>query len=100
MKRDLERTEEQVNISSSPPEYLESVAPAISEPPAPETADEPKQDLPINVLVIGETQNGKSTMIRQMGVYAGVPDINVKIGFGMGKPLQPRDAFCNAEYNR
>ena len=100
MKKNLERTEEQEDISSSPPEYLESVAPAVFESREPEAADEPKQDLPINVLVIGETQNGKSTMIRQMGVYAGVPDINVKIGFGMRKPLQPRDAFCNAEYNR
>ena len=100
MKRDLERTEEQEDISSSPPEYLETIAPAVSESREPETTDEPKQDLPINVLVIGETQNGKSTMIRQMGVYAGVPDINVKIGFGMRKPLHPHDAFCNTEFNR
>ena len=100
MKEKLGRTEEQEGISSSPPENLESVAKAVSDSQEPEKTDEPKLDLPINVLVIGETQNGKSTMIRQMGVYAGVPDINVKIGFGMRKPLQPLNAFCNTDYNR
>ena len=37
---------------------------------------------PINVLIIGETAQGKSTLIRQLGVYGGSPGIRVGIGFG------------------
>jgi hypothetical protein len=44
------------------------------------------QDLAINVLIVGETQNGKSTLIRQIGVYSGVPDLDVRIGFGIFIP--------------
>lgn len=65
-----------------PPEYSESVPPDILDTQDRKSKELPKKDLPMNVLIIGETQNGKSTMIRQIGVYAGVPDINIKIGFG------------------
>jgi hypothetical protein len=42
-----------------------------------------KRVSPINVLIIGETQNGKSTMIRQLGLYAGMPEIQINIGRGI-----------------
>ena len=77
------RPDNQEDVLSSPPGYSEDVAAEECNSYESEKQDEPKEDLPINVLVIGETQNGKSTMIRQMGIYAGVPDINVKIGFGI-----------------
>ena len=99
MKKEVESTDELEGFPS-PPAYSDDIAPIDCDSQEPEKTDEPKQDLPINVLVIGETQNGKSTMIRQMGVYAGVPDINVKIGFGMRKTLQPNDEFCSANYSR
>jgi len=44
------------------------------------------QDFAINVLIVGETQNGKSTLIRQMGVYSGEPDLDIRIGFGNSFP--------------
>lgn len=37
---------------------------------------------PLNVLILGETANGKSTLIRQLGVYAGDTYPSVKIGDG------------------
>ena len=37
---------------------------------------------PIIVLVVGETQHGKSTLIRQIGRYAGATDLDIKIGRG------------------
>jgi predicted GTPase len=37
---------------------------------------------PLNVIILGETANGKSTLIRQLGVYAGDTNPNVKIGDG------------------
>jgi hypothetical protein len=36
----------------------------------------------ITVLVVGETQQGKSTMIRQFSRYAGIPDLDIDIGVG------------------
>jgi ABC-type polar amino acid transport system ATPase subunit len=36
----------------------------------------------INVLIVGETQHGKSTLIRQIGHYAGVTDLDIKVGRG------------------
>jgi predicted GTPase len=41
------------------------------------------EDLPRNILIIGETANGKSTLIRQLGRYAGNYKLNVKIGYGL-----------------
>lgn len=41
-----------------------------------------KAEPPLNVLILGETANGKSTLIRQLGIYAGDKDPNVKIGYG------------------
>ncbi|KAK3169506.1 hypothetical protein OEA41_008890 [Lepraria neglecta] len=76
------RPYDQEDVLTAPPRYSEDVAAEECNSYESEKQDEPKEDLPINVLVVGETQNGKSTMIRQMGVYAGVPDINVKIRFG------------------
>ncbi|PNP78511.1 hypothetical protein FNYG_08141 [Fusarium nygamai] len=38
--------------------------------------------LPSNVLILGETANGKSTLIRQLGVYAGNKSPDVEIGHG------------------
>jgi predicted GTPase len=70
--------------SEAPPQYDPSTA-----PPEAVLSDEkmkasiPQEELPINVLIIGETQNGKSTMIKQLGRYAGVPEIDVNIGMGM-----------------
>jgi predicted GTPase len=40
-----------------------------------------------NVLILGETANGKSTLIRQLGVYAGDPNPNVGIGYGICSPI-------------
>jgi hypothetical protein len=42
---------------------------------------------PLNVLVLGEMANGKSTMIRQLNIYAGNP--NPDVGIGYGKPMTP-----------
>ncbi|KAI7760708.1 hypothetical protein LZL87_007920 [Fusarium oxysporum] len=39
-------------------------------------------ELPSNVLILGETANGKSTLIRQLGVYAGNKNPDVEIGHG------------------
>ncbi|KAK1750068.1 hypothetical protein QBC47DRAFT_418374 [Echria macrotheca] len=37
---------------------------------------------PINILILGETQNGKSTLIKQLGVYGRKRDNNIGIGNG------------------
>jgi hypothetical protein len=37
---------------------------------------------PIIVLIVGETQHGKSALIRQIGRYAGATDLDIKIGGG------------------
>jgi len=37
---------------------------------------------PINLLILGETANGKSTLIKQLGVYGGHGDIDIDIGYG------------------
>ncbi|OIW28705.1 hypothetical protein CONLIGDRAFT_617637 [Coniochaeta ligniaria NRRL 30616] len=37
---------------------------------------------PINILILGETQNGKSTLIKQLGVYGKKRDNNINIGHG------------------
>ncbi|KAF5021793.1 hypothetical protein F66182_6168 [Fusarium sp. NRRL 66182] len=36
----------------------------------------------INVLILGETANGKSTLVKQLGIYSGNPNPRVKIGYG------------------
>lgn len=44
-------------------------------------------DEPINVLILGETANGKSTLIRRLGTYSGNETPDVLIGNGkIGKP--------------
>ncbi|KAK6334774.1 hypothetical protein TWF718_010220 [Orbilia javanica] len=40
------------------------------------------QDGPINVLIVGETQQGKSTLVKHIHTYAGLPDPNIEIGSG------------------
>jgi hypothetical protein len=37
---------------------------------------------PINVLVVGETQQGKSTLIKRITKYAGAPKHDIKVGDG------------------
>ncbi|KAF3933398.1 hypothetical protein ABW19_dt0207167 [Dactylella cylindrospora] len=36
----------------------------------------------INVLIVGETQQGKSTLVQNINTYAGQSDINIEIGSG------------------
>ncbi|KAK0741548.1 hypothetical protein B0T18DRAFT_449860 [Schizothecium vesticola] len=43
------------------------------------TRDAPK---PVNILILGETQNGKSTLIKQLGVYSKKRDNDIGIGNG------------------
>ncbi|KAH6889465.1 hypothetical protein B0T10DRAFT_572933 [Thelonectria olida] len=51
--------------------------------PAPQHEDTGrKAKPPVNVLILGETANGKSTLIRQLGVCAGNTNPDVKIGYG------------------
>jgi len=75
-----------------PPQYDEAAGPG-----EPMLSDEkmktniPQEDLPINVLIIGETQNGKSTMIKQLGRYAGEPEIDVNIGMGTYSLFETHD---------
>lgn len=40
------------------------------------------KDESINVLIVGETQQGKSTLIKQLSKYAGTPDLDIGIGNG------------------
>ncbi|KAK6354296.1 hypothetical protein TWF730_008707 [Orbilia blumenaviensis] len=40
------------------------------------------QEGPINVLIVGETQQGKSTLIKNIHTYADLPDLDIKIGSG------------------
>ncbi|KLU91322.1 hypothetical protein MAPG_09843 [Magnaporthiopsis poae ATCC 64411] len=51
-----------------------------SGPAAP--ASTPHADKPINVLILGETANGKSTLIRRLGTYSGNEAPDVVIGNG------------------
>lgn len=37
--------------------------------------DQEKPEDPIIILIVGETQQGKSTLIRQIGRYAGAADL-------------------------
>lgn len=82
------RTDDEIDDSAPPPEYSEPAPAEDADAPgngahgSQSTEELPKKEVPLNILVIGETQNGKSTMIKQIGVYAGVPDIDIKIGFG------------------
>lgn len=87
----MTKRNEYTKPEAAPPKYSQQ---SNHEQPKPETrtgADTPAAGLPINVLIIGETQNGKSTMIRQMGVYAGMPELNIQIGFGKTLPFR----LCN-----
>lgn len=76
-----------------PPQYSQHSSHKEPKSETKTDADIPTADLPINVLIIGETQNGKSTMIRQMGVYAGVPELNIRIGFGRTLSLRLSNQF-------
>ncbi|KAK3329986.1 hypothetical protein B0H66DRAFT_42635 [Apodospora peruviana] len=74
-------------VSTPPPQYTESVPGSSSngtngfpnDAKVPLGGDGPKR---INVLILGETANGKSTLVKQLGIYGGNPDPKVKIGFG------------------
>ncbi|KAK0636074.1 hypothetical protein B0T17DRAFT_612858 [Bombardia bombarda] len=47
------------------------------------TADEPSvRPKPINILILGETANGKSTLIKQLGVYGKKRNNDIGIGNG------------------
>jgi predicted GTPase len=65
-----------------PPEY--QAMPAIAPEPAANGEPAPVSELqrPLNVLILGETANGKSTLIRQLSVYAGNAHPEIKIGYG------------------
>ena len=69
----------------APPQYFDTEIPLHVQPDE-KKGESDERESPKNILIVGETANGKSTLIRQMGVYACVPDINVKIGYGI--------AFC------
>ncbi|KAF5581821.1 hypothetical protein FPCIR_9929 [Fusarium pseudocircinatum] len=49
-------------------------------------------ELPSNILILGETVNGKSTLIRQLGVYTGNKNPDVEIGHG--------NLSCTKEFGR
>ncbi|KID81314.1 hypothetical protein MGU_11313 [Metarhizium guizhouense ARSEF 977] len=52
-------------------------------PSIPPSADTPSSATEtINVLIVGETQQGKSTLIKQLAQYAGIPPLDVDIGDG------------------
>jgi predicted GTPase len=75
------------NMNSPAPHN--AVSPETSSPTASAPADQKqakdtgkKAEPPLNVLILGETANGKSTLIRQLGVYAGNRNPDVKIGYG------------------
>jgi predicted GTPase len=76
--------------TSPPPPYKKDVVPNEK---VSDTA-QPKEEKPINVLIVGETQNGKSTLVKQIGVYAGVPNIDVQVGSGMSSFL-PHPSLLN-----
>lgn len=44
-------------------------------------------EVAVNVLIVGETQNGKSTLIRQIGIYTGASELDVRIGLGTSSYL-------------
>ncbi|KAK6510885.1 hypothetical protein TWF506_009976 [Arthrobotrys conoides] len=48
----------------------------------PDPAGPSIQDGPINILIVGETQQGKSTLVKHIHTYAGLPDPDIKIGSG------------------
>ncbi|KAK6511372.1 hypothetical protein TWF481_000289 [Arthrobotrys musiformis] len=52
------------------------------EAPPPGTYIPAAQDGPINVLIVGETQQGKSSLVRNIHGYADLPDPNIQIGGG------------------
>jgi hypothetical protein len=62
------------NLPDGPERVEEETAP----PPPPYTTEG------INVLIVGETQQGKSTLIKQLSKYAGLSDLNIAIGRGNG----------------
>ena len=49
----------------------------------PERKQKDEKGLRKHILFIGETGNGESTLIRQMGVYASNTNIDPEIGSGM-----------------
>ncbi|KAF3093200.1 hypothetical protein TWF706_008815 [Orbilia oligospora] len=62
-----------MNYTELPPRY-EGLPPDLAGPSI--------QDGPINVLIVGETQQGKSTLVKHIHTYAGLPDPDIKIGSG------------------
>lgn len=58
--------------------------PAETGEPAGPTYEEAAQENRIIVLIVGETQHGKSTLIKQIGRYAKSSDLHIRIGNGNG----------------
>ncbi|KAJ6257429.1 hypothetical protein Dda_8320 [Drechslerella dactyloides] len=61
--------------------------PSEAEASTSEDAEESAPDIPydgsvLNVLVVGETQQGKSTLVRNLLEYAKMPEADVKVGNG------------------
>lgn len=78
-----------INMDMPPPQYtvvkdtLEgSGSPDVNTSAIPTTSNGIEQDRPLNVLILGEMANGKSTLIRQLKVYAGSDNPDIGIGFG------------------
>jgi hypothetical protein len=67
--------------STPPPAYTPIAAMASKKVPVggQNTRDAVK---PVNILILGETQNGKSTLIKQLGVYSKKRDNDIGIGNG------------------
>lgn len=63
-----------------PPRY--STAKINEIPPGGDSRQRGDSPTTINVLILGETANGKSTLVRQLGIYGGNPNPNVMIGYG------------------
>ena len=48
---------------------------------------------PVNVLIVGESQQGKSTLIKRLTKYAGTPNNSIKIGTGNGACTKSVDVY-------
>ncbi|KAF3922262.1 hypothetical protein ABW20_dc0103520 [Dactylellina cionopaga] len=63
-----------------PPRYEEATSSGNTDTPVPDTGHIRVDRF--NVLVVGETQQGKSTLIQNLGTYADLPDLDIEIGNG------------------
>lgn len=70
-----------MQVDEAPPQYSTSTS-ETSPPQEKGAKDGSRLETPLNVLILGETANGKSTLIRQLAVYAGNRNPEVKVGYG------------------